>query len=89
MAVARRLVLTGRVQGVGFRESCRHRAQLAGVAGWVRNHADGSVEAHLEGDPEAVEVLVGWCRSGPRWAEVRSCQVREVPPEGCRDFRVR
>lgn len=86
---ARRLEVTGRVQGVGYRQSCAYFAEEHGVAGWVRNRADGSVEAHLEGRAEEVEAVVRWCRSGPRWARVDHCAVREVAPEGASGFRVR
>ncbi len=54
------------VQGVFFRDSCRKMAAAAGVTGWVRNRADGRVEAWLEGDRAAVERMVAWCRQGPR-----------------------
>jgi len=87
--VAYHLVVTGRVQGIGYRESCRHQAGMLGVAGWVRNCPDGSVEAHLEGEPDAVEALVRWCRSGPRWAEVRGCTTTPADVEGLAGFRVR
>ena len=72
MAVRRRIKAHGRVQGVFFRDSTRREAQRHGVAGWVRNAGDGSVEAVFEGDPEAVQALVELCRGGPghapRWS---------------------
>src|SRR5256886_652194 len=64
--VRRRAVVAGRVQGVWFRESCHDRAQAAGVAGWVRNLADGRVEVVLEGPPGALDEVLTWCRQGPR-----------------------
>ena len=67
----------GRVQGVGFRYSVRQRAASVGVAGWVRNCADGSVEAVFEGDGDAVERMVGWMREGPRGAVVERAEVSE------------
>ena len=81
--------MTGRVQGVGFRQSCAYFAEEHRVAGWVRNRADGSVEAQLEGRAEDVDAVLKWCRSGPRWARVDTCRVREVEPEGAVGFRVR
>jgi acylphosphatase len=87
--VAVRLVVTGRVQGVGYRESCRHRASELGVAGWVRNRADGAVEACVEGSAAAVDAMVAWCREGPRWARVNHCSVEAVSPSGFRRFEVR
>lgn len=68
--VARRLVIRGRVQGVWFRESMRREAETLGVAGWVRNRADGTVEALVEGAPDAVERLVRWAHRGPEAADV-------------------
>lgn len=89
VTVARRVEVNGRVQGVGYRQSCAHFAEQHAVAGWVRNRADGSVEAHLEGRPDDVEAVIAWCRSGPRWARVDRCVVREVGVEGGAGFRVR
>jgi len=86
--IRRRVVARGYVQGVGFRYSLLRRAGTAGVSGWVRNRADGSVEAVIEGDPDAVESLVRWCGEGPRGAEVTSLEVSEEPPEGLRGFTV-
>lgn len=63
--VTRRLRISGRVQGVGYRESLRYEADKLGVCGWVRNRRDGSVEALLQGAPEKVDALVGWARRGP------------------------
>jgi acylphosphatase len=81
-------VVSGRVQGVFFRDTARRRAESAGVAGWVRNTPDGSVEAVFEGDPEAVEDLVEFCRRGPSRAEVASVDVIEEPAEGLSRFEV-
>jgi acylphosphatase len=87
--VARRVVVRGRVQGVFFRDATRREAQRRGITGWVRNRDDGTVEAHLEGDGEDVAVLVGWCRDGPRHADVDNVGVREVEPEGLAGFAIR
>ena len=89
MAVRRRVVVRGEVQGVFFRDSTEKEARSRGVAGWVRNCADGTVEAHLEGPPDAVAELVRWCRSGPRHATVHDVRVSEVAPEGADGFRIR
>lgn len=86
---ARRVEVRGRVQGVGYRQSCAYFAEEHGVSGWVRNRADGSVEAHLEGRGPDLDAVERWCRSGPRWARVDHCTVREVPVEGMSGFRVR
>lgn len=85
----RRVVVHGHVQGVFFRETTRRRAQAAGVAGWVRNNRDGSVEAVFEGAPEAIERLVAFCREGPRGARVDWVDVSSEEPEGLVGFDVR
>lgn len=87
--IRRRVVVRGRVQGVAFRASTRAEAARLGVAGWVRNLADGSVEAALEGVPEAVEALIAFCRRGPRHAAVDDVAVAEEMPEGAREFAIR
>jgi acylphosphatase len=87
--IRRRVVVSGRVQGVGFRAATRFKAEGCGVAGWVRNRPDGSVEAAFEGDPEAVELLIGFCRAGPRLARVERVEVSEEPVEGLLGFEFR
>jgi acylphosphatase len=86
--VRRSVVVHGRVQGVWFRESTRRRATELGVRGWVRNRADGAVEAEVEGDAEAVEVLVAWLGHGPSSARVERLDVEEREPSGESGFRV-
>ena len=83
-----RVVATGRVQGVWFRDSCRERAREERLAGWVRNRGDGAVEAEIEGPAAAVDRLVGWFRTGPPRARVDSVEVSAVPAVGDRRFRV-
>ena len=87
--IRRRVVVRGYVQGVFFRDSVRRLAQQRGVGGWVANRADGAVEAVFEGDPDAVERLVDFCRTGPRGAQVDSVDVAEEEPEGLSGFNVR
>jgi acylphosphatase len=82
-------VVSGRVQGVFFRDTTRRRAEAVGVSGWVRNTPEGAVEAVFEGDPEAVEELVAFCRRGPGRAEVYTVEVTEEDPEGLTGFQVR
>ena len=69
----------GRVQGVGYRESCVHEANALGVTGWVRNRADGSVEAVLQGDADVVERMCAWLRRGPPMARVDDVELAELP----------
>jgi acylphosphatase len=87
--VRRRVVVHGYVQGVFFRDTARRLAERHGVTGWIRNNPDGTVEAVVEGEPEAVEQLVGFCRSGPRGAVVDRIEVKEEEPEGLAAFAVR
>lgn len=84
-----RVIVSGRVQGVFFRDSCRHEAEGRGVTGWVGNRRDGTVEAVFEGAPDAVEAMVGWCREGPPRATVTGVEVVDEEPRGEDRFRVR
>jgi acylphosphatase len=84
-----RLLIHGRVQGVWFRDSVRRTAAEHGVAGWAENLPEGSVEAVLEGEPDAVQAVAAFCRRGPRRARVDQVEEREEPAEGLRGFEVR
>jgi acylphosphatase len=79
----------GRVQGVFFRAEAQARAESLGVAGWIRNASDGSVEAVFEGGDEQVESLLAWCRGGPAGARVDEVEVVREEPEGEAGFQVR
>lgn len=81
-------MIYGFVQGVGFRFGVERAASSRGLAGWVRNRADGSVEAVFEGEPDDVEALVDFCRRGPRGARVQRVDVEEESAEGLGGFRV-
>ena len=83
------MLVTGRVQGVWFRESCREQALAEGVGGWGRNLGDGRVEAVFEGPEAAVERLVAWTREGPASARVDKVEVQQEEPTGEPNFRVR
>jgi acylphosphatase len=84
--VSRQIRLRGRVQGVGFRYALRREAQRNGVRGWVRNRADGSVEALLQGDAEAVARLVQWARGGPPAARVETLEECDAPAHPDRPY---
>jgi len=86
--IRRRVVVHGMVQGVGFRYSLTRLAVSRGVVGWVRNRTDGTVEAVLEGVPDAVDAIVEWCRRGPRGAEIDDVVVQTEEPEGLAGFRI-
>ncbi|MBW2667003.1 MAG: acylphosphatase [Deltaproteobacteria bacterium] len=86
--IRRRAIVHGRVQGVAFRASTCEAARRAGVDGWVRNLADGGVEAVFEGDPSAVATLLAFCREGPAWAEVNDLEVFDEAPRGDSGFEI-
>jgi acylphosphatase len=87
--LARRVRITGLVQGVFFRAWTREEAQRLGLTGWVRNCPDGSVEAHLEGDPAMVRWMIDKLGYGPSGARVDSCEARDAEPENLKAFEVR
>lgn len=87
--VRRRVVVTGRVQGVGFRFSTEGEADRLGLAGWVRNRPDGGVELEAEGPPDEVDELVAWLRTGPPGARVDDVVTSEASPTGEAGFTTR
>jgi acylphosphatase len=87
--VRRRVLVSGRVQGVFYRDTCRRTAQRHGVAGWVRNLRDGRVEAAFEGAPSAVAAMVRWAAEGSEHAVVTQVEEHEEPPESLRTFEIR
>ena len=86
---ARHVQVRGRVQGVAFRWHARDQAAALGVAGWIRNLSDGSVEAWIEGEPAALDALVDWMRAGPPAARVSALRWEEAQARGCADFEGR
>jgi len=84
-----RVIVRGRVQGVAFRYATADEARRAGVAGWVRNRPDGSVEAAFEGARGAVEAMLGFVRRGPRAARVDAVEVIDEPLAGDLGFEIR
>jgi acylphosphatase len=90
VVIRRRVIVRGMVQGVFFRDTCRHEATGRGVAGWVRNRSDGTVEAVFEGPASAVEAMCAWCETGPPHARVKRVDVSKEDPTGdATSFRVR
>ncbi|MEN9594558.1 MAG: hypothetical protein RLY23_1041 [Actinomycetota bacterium] len=87
--IRRRLLISGRVQGVWFRDSCSAEARENGVFGWVRNTPNGAVEAVFEGAPEDVERLIEWSKSGPTHAVVESVEVEIEEHEGLSEFWIK
>jgi acylphosphatase len=87
--IRRRVIVHGRVQGVGFRWSIARAAQSRGVSGWAANRPDGTVEAVLEGEPEAVESIIVSSHDGPRGAQVERIETTDEEPEGLSGFETR
>lgn len=86
---SKHVIVHGTVQGVFYRASAQRRAGELGVAGWVRNRADGTVEMLVEGDDDAVATMLDWARSGPRHAEVTALDVVDAEPSGRAGFEQR
>lgn len=86
--IARRALVSGRVQGVGFRFFARRAAESAGVAGWARNLPDGRVETVVEGEDSAVERYLEKIRRGPMGGRVDAVEVEERAPEAMKGFRI-
>ncbi|HEX2240390.1 MAG TPA: acylphosphatase [Actinomycetota bacterium] len=86
--VRRRLLISGHVQGVFFRDSCRQMAREQSVSGSARNLPDGRIEIQLEGYKPAVDRVIAWCRLGPPMAEVEKVEVYEERPTGQEGFTV-
>lgn len=86
--VRRRAIVHGHVQGVFFRDAARQKARDLGLAGWVRNRNDGTVEAVIEGGSDAVQEMLHELRSGPPRARVDRLEVTEEPPEGITGFEI-
>ncbi|MFG2194118.1 acylphosphatase [Streptomyces sp. NPDC048639] len=87
--IRKHVVVSGDVQGVYFRDTCRRTALERRVAGWVRNRPDGTVEAVFEGDPDAVERMVAWAHEGPPAAVADKVSVRDEQPEGLTGYEIR
>lgn len=87
-SVAARVRISGRVQGVFFRVETRNTASSLGLNGWVRNLADGTVEALFEGDRDSVATVVTWCRTGPSGARVDGVDVDWEEVSGLRGFKI-
>ena len=86
--VRKRAIVSGVVQGVGFRWSARGVAQSLGVSGFARNRADATVEVEAEGAPDAVDTFVAWLRHGPPGAKVTAVEVSGLSPNGSTGFDV-
>ena len=86
MSVTRHLRISGRVQGVGYRDSLAAEARARSVAGWVRNRRDGTVEAVLQGSAQAVDAVIGWARRGPPAARVEAIEIDDAAGDSARRY---
>jgi len=84
-----KIVVKGRVQGVGYRYNAQAAAHKHNLTGYVRNQHDGSVLIHAEGVEEGLQKFIDWCNTGPRLAEVSELNAEEMKPEGFKTFEVR
>ena len=83
------LIISGKVQGVFFRENTAKEALRVGARGWVKNKSDGTVEAHVEGEDNAVDAVINFCRKGAGDARVDDILISRAEPESCQTFEVR
>jgi acylphosphatase len=86
---ANRISVSGRVQGVYFRVSAKQKALNLGVRGFVQNESDGTVSVEVEGEPNAVEQMVSWCKKGPGLARVKTIEVIELPARNFVSFDIK
>lgn len=86
MPITQHLTISGKVQGVFYRESMRTEAERLGVTGWVRNCSDGTVEAIVQGTSEAVTVIIAWAQRGPKQAQITKVDVAEAEGENYSRF---
>jgi acylphosphatase len=84
--MTRQIRVSGRVQGVGYRDALCEQAERAGLTGWVRNRSDGTVEAVLQGDAQAVDAVLAWARRGPAAARVSDVAAGAAAPEFDRPY---
>jgi acylphosphatase len=83
------LLISGTVQGVGYRLSTANMAKKLGLNGWVRNLVDGKVEATFEGDKDAIDKMLRWCYQGPTYAIVRDITIDHEQPRGIKGFEIK
>ena len=86
--IAFKIKVKGKVQGVFYRKYTVEKAQSLSLCGWVKNREDGSVEIFAEGDKQIIDMLISWCKTGPKNAVVMDIDVSEVPLQGYSDFRI-
>ena len=82
------IIVHGQVQGVFFRASAKAQALELGLTGWIRNLSNGTVEAHAEGDRDALDHFIKWCRGGPSSARVSRCDLEWIVPQAISSFKI-
>lgn len=88
MKISRRCVITGRVQGVFFRQGTLEKANALGITGWVRNLSSGEVECVICGEEKAIEAMIAWLHQGPNAARVEQVDINEERASEYADFRI-
>lgn len=73
------IIVSGKVQGVGFRYSALKKANELGIKGYIRNKSDGTVYIEIEGEPETLDFFIVWCKNGPSWAQVNDVYYEDIP----------
>lgn len=86
--IIRSIIISGKVQGVFFRASAKEQAENLGITGWVKNLPDGTVEIHAQGEKEAMQTFLEWCKKGPESAFVEQVQVKKVSPIKTAEFEI-
>ena len=82
------IIVHGQVQGVFFRASAKAQALELGLTGWIRNLSNGTVEAHAEGDRDALDQFIKWCHKGPSYAKVSKCDLEWIVPQAISNFKI-
>jgi len=89
MKKALMIIVSGKVQGVGFRYSALKKANELGIKGYIRNKSDGTVYIEIEGEPETLDFFIVWCKNGPSWAQVNDVYYEDIPLSNFVSFEIK
>ena len=89
MKKALMIIVSGNVQGVGFRYSALKKANELGIKGYIRNKSDGTVYIEIEGEPETLDFFIVWCKNGPSWAQVNDVYYEDIPLSSFVNFEIK
>jgi len=89
MKKALMIIVSGKVQGVGFRYSALKKANELGIKGYVRNKSDGTVYIEIEGEPETLDFFIMWCKNGPSWSQVNDVYIEDIPLSNFVSFEIK